>query len=257
MKSLFYLYILYQINIQPLGKGYIAWCVVEAPLFYPLCRNVPKRYLKKIIATPYTCERSKGLINSQEDGLQRHITKNKKEVELHIRNPGKIFEDDFIKSVPDYCWHKRLNDNAASWGEGNKTRFASTNECDFLLYDCKSRTLSALELKSTQSSLTFWRKDFEDDGLKHSFNIKKGQILGLKKWSKFLMNCGFVFNFRNNENRTLYVYIIDFLNYTSVLNKKSINMNDVLQMNPKEIENTILRTHYRYNLDEFLKEIQL
>ena len=70
------------------------------------------------------------------------------------RNEGKIFEDAFIKSVPDYCWHKRLNDNASSWANGSNTRFTSTNECDFLLFDCKTKTLNALELKTTKSNLT-------------------------------------------------------------------------------------------------------
>jgi len=173
------------------------------------------------------------------------------------RNPGKIFEDSFIKSVPDYCWHKRLNDNAASFGNGSNTRFASTNECDFILYDCNSRTLSALELKSTLSSLTFWRKDFDADGKKHSYQIKKNQILGLQKWDKYFINCGFVINFRNNENRTFFIKLDDFLNYTTTLSKKSININDVLQMNPVEIENKILRTHYRYDVDKFLNDIKL
>ena len=173
------------------------------------------------------------------------------------RNDGKIFEQCFIKSLPDYCWHKRLNDNAASWGNGTQTRFTSTNECDFLLFDCNSRTLSALELKTTSGSLTYWREDFENDGKKHSFQIKKNQILGLQKWSRFLMNCGFIINFRNKENRTFFVSIDDFLEYTSTLNKKSINMDDVLKMNPIEIESSLLRTNYRYNIDKFLKEIAL
>ena len=173
----------------------------------------------------------------------------------NIRNQGKIFEDDFVKSVPEYCWHKRLNDNAASWGNGTNTRFASTNECDFLLFNDSSRTLYALELKSTQSSLTFWRKDFEEkDGKKKSYNIKRNQIQGLQKWSSHLMNCGFIFNFRQHSNRTFFVMIDEFLDYTNDLDKKSININDVLQMNPIEIENEIMRTHYKYNLEKFLKE---
>lgn len=175
-----------------------------------------------------------------------------------IRNQGKIFEDDFIKSLNSDVWHKRLNDNAASWGNGTNTRFASTNECDFLLFDCNSRTLHALELKSTQGSLTFWRKDFEEKDKKNkSYNIKKSQINGLSKWSQYLMNCGFVFNFRQHDNRTFFVTIKDFLEYTNKLNKKSINMDDVMQMNPIEIENKINKTHYKYDLDKFLKEIKL
>ncbi len=174
-----------------------------------------------------------------------------------IVNQGKIFESDFIKSVPDYCWHKRLNDNAASWGNGTNTRFASNNECDFLLFDCNTRTLSALELKTTSGLLTFWRKDFENDGKSHSFQIKKNQILGLQAWSKYLMNCGFVINFRNKDNRTFFIMIDDFIDYTKDLGKKSINISDVLQMNPIEIKSKLLRTHYRYDIDEFLSKTQL
>lgn len=170
---------------------------------------------------------------------------------------GKRFESCFIKSVPDYCWHKRLNDNAASWGNGTQTRFTSTNECDYLLFDCNTRTLSALELKTTSGSLTYWREDFEEKGKKKNFQIKKNQILGLQKWSKYLMNCGFVLNFRNKGNRTFFVKIDNFLEYTSTLSKKSINIDDVLNMNPIEIENKLLRTNYKYDLDTFLKEIVL
>lgn len=173
------------------------------------------------------------------------------------QNEGKRFENSFIKSVPDYCWHKRLNDNAASWGNGTQTRFTSTNECDFLLFDCNTRTLSALELKTTSSSLTYWREDFENDGNKHSFQIKRNQILGLQKWSKYLINCGFILNFRNKQNRTFFVSIDDFLDYTSTLNKKSINMDDVLKMNPVEIESKLMRTNFKYNIDNFLKRISL
>lgn len=173
------------------------------------------------------------------------------------KSTGKIFENAFIKSVPDYCWHKRLNDNAASWGNGTQTRFTSTNECDFLLFDCNTRTLSALELKTTSSSLTFWRKDFEKDGKKNSYQIKKNQILGLQKWSKYLMNCGFVINFRNKDNRTFFVLIDEFLDYTSTLDKKSINIEDVLKMNPIEIENTLMRTNYKCDIDKFLKNTRL
>lgn len=173
------------------------------------------------------------------------------------RNDGKIFEDSFIKSVPDYCWHKRLNDNASSWSGGANTRFTSTNECDFLLFDCNTRTLSALELKTTKGSLTYWRKDFEEDGKKNTYQIKKNQILGLQKWNYFLINCGFIFNFREKDNRTFYVSVDDFLKYTSTLSKKSINIEDVLKMNPIEIESKLLKVNYRYNLEKFLNETKL
>ena len=125
------------------------------------------------------------------------------------------------------------------------------------MFDCRSRTLNALELKSTQSAVTFWRKDFEEDSKKHTYNIKKKQILGLEIWSNYLMNCGFVFNFRNHNNPTFFVRIRDVLSYTSKLNKKSLSIDDVLKMNPVKIKNELLRTNYKYDIDTFLEDIKI
>lgn len=125
------------------------------------------------------------------------------------------------------------------------------------MFDCNTRTLSAIELKSTQGTLTFWRKDFEEENPNQKYQIKKNQICGLQKWSKYLMNCGFIINFRNENNDTYFIYIDEFLNYTNHLNKKSINIEDVKNMNPIKIENDKLRTNYRYNIDQFLENIHL
>ncbi|MSS38955.1 hypothetical protein FYJ37_00970 [[Clostridium] scindens] len=171
---------------------------------------------------------------------------------------GKNFESQFIKSIPDYVLVKRLNDNASAWSGGTNTRFSSNNECDYIMSDDNTRTFYGLELKSTkEKSLTYWREDFEDKTKKQSFMIRKCQILGLKKWSKHLGVFGFVINFRSFNNRTFFVSINDFLNYTSSLNKKSINIDDVLLMNPIEIENKLLRTNYRYDIDKFLMDTRL
>ena len=51
--------------------------------------------------------------------------------------------------------------------------------------------------------------------------------------------------------------IDEFLDYTSTLSKKSINIDDVLNMNPIEIENNLIRTNYKYNMKKFLKETRL
>lgn len=177
------------------------------------------------------------------------------------KNVGKQFEENFINSIKavPYCWHKRLNDNASSWSGGSKTRFASTNECDFLLFDCKTLTLSALELKSFKDggSLTFWREDFESEEKQTGYNIKKSQINGMAKWLPYQMNCGFIFNIRNESNDTYFVMLDDFLKYTSALDKKSINEKDILGMNPIKIESKKMKTNYRYNVEKFLKEIHL
>ncbi len=170
---------------------------------------------------------------------------------------GKRFENAFKNSINEkHVLIKRLNDNAASFGESTNTRFTSTNECDFLLFENDTRTLYGLELKTTLGSLTYWRKDFEDKKKKQSFQIKKNQILGLEKFSQYDGGIfGFVINFRKtSENHTFFVSINDFLKYTNALNKKSINIHDVLQMNPIEIENRLLRTNYWYNLEKFFQD---
>jgi penicillin-binding protein-related factor A (putative recombinase) len=174
------------------------------------------------------------------------------------KNFGKVFENSFIRSLPDHVLHKRLNDNAAAWSGGNQTRFSSNNECDFILFDDNTRTFYGLELKSTKGkSLTYWRKDFEDKTKKQSFAIRKCQILGLKEWSKHLGVFGFIINFRSVDNKTYFITIDNFLAYTSTLSKKSINIDDVLAMNPIEIENKLLKNNYKYNVEKFLADTKL
>lgn len=171
-----------------------------------------------------------------------------------IRNPGKIFEDSFTKSVPDYVLVKRLNDNAAGWSQGSNTRFTSNNECDFLMFNDQTRVLYALELKSTKDkSLTYWREDFEDKDKHQTFQIRKCQILGLQKWSKFShCVCGFVINFRELDNRTFFIWITEFIEYTATLTKKSINIEDIMQMQPIEINSHLIRKNYKYDMEKFL-----
>lgn len=177
---------------------------------------------------------------------------------ISAQKEGKRFENAFIKSIPDYVLVKRLNDNASAWSGGTNTRFSSNNECDYILFDDHTRTFYGVELKTTKDkSLTYWREDFEDKTKIQSFQIRKCQILGLQKWSKHIGVFGFIFNFRNIKNKTYFVMIDDFLDYTSTLSKKSINHDDILNMNPIEIENNLIRTNYKYNIEKFLKETRL
>ena len=175
-----------------------------------------------------------------------------------IKNEGKIFEDSFVNSCPDYVLVKKLNDNAAGWSGGNNTRFSSNNECDFIMSNDRTRTLYGLELKSTKDkSLTFWREDFEDKNKKQTFQIRKCQILGLKKWNAHLGVFGFVFNFMSEKNETYFFIIYDFLIYTEKLDKKSINIKDIRKMNPIKIENNLVRTRYKYDIEKFMQDTRI
>lgn len=174
------------------------------------------------------------------------------------KNEGKVFEDSWKASVPDTCFIYRLNDNAGSFGGGDNLRFATSNICDYIMHDDLSNTMYCLELKSTKGgSFTYWRKDFENKDVKKSFMIKKNQILGLEKASKHKIVCGLVLNLRETTNHTYFVMIDDFISYTSTLDKKSINEDDIKQMNPILIEQTLKKVNYKYNVGKFLQETKL
>ena len=173
-------------------------------------------------------------------------------------NEGKRFENSWQSSVPDTCFIYRLNDNAGSFGGGDNLRFATSNICDYFMHDDTLNTMYALELKSTKNNtMTYWREDFDIKGKKQSFMIKKNQILGLQKASKHRIVCGFILNFRETTNNTYFIMIDEFIDYTSTLDKKSINENDVLNMNPILIEQTLKKVNYKYNVGKFLQETRL
>lgn len=179
------------------------------------------------------------------------------------KNAGKKFEDNWKSSCDklDYVLLKRLNDNASAWSGGSNTRFASKNECDFILFDSLRKIFYGIELKSTiHKSLTFWREDFEEydehgKKIKKHFMIRECQIKGLDNWSKYSNTvCGFIINFSAINNETFFVRIKDFLKYTNTLEKKSISYSDVLKMNPVKINSEKLRTNYKYDVEKFLEE---
>ena len=169
------------------------------------------------------------------------------------KDPGKIFEECIALSCPERILVKKLADNASSWSGGGNTRFASKNECDFIMHDEDTGTFYGLELKSTKgASFTFWREDFELDGKKRTYMIKKGQILGLKKWSEIHKGVfGFLLNFRTKGNATFFVPIQAFLSYTGELPKKRIDVSDVRAMGGIEIASRKLKVNYRYDMESF------
>lgn len=185
------------------------------------------------------------------------ITHIRLEVTNIAKNDGKRFEENWKASCNkiDYLLTKRLNDNASAWSGGLKTRFASDNECDYILFDSRRCIFFALELKSTtHKSLTYWREDFMDESKKSHFMIRKCQIEGLREWCEYENTvCGLLINFSKISNDTFFVDIRDFLSYTQDLDKKSINYSDVLKMNPIKVESKKLRTNYEYDVEKFLK----
>ena len=97
------------------------------------------------------------------------------------RNKGKIFEDDFKKSVPTDCVCHRLKDSPLTYIKCDGAKYTHDNPCDFFVFDGSHGKLFALELKST-SSLAFTVQMSDDEPKKM---IKYHQIKSLTELSKY------------------------------------------------------------------------
>ena len=162
---------------------------------------------------------------------------------IKIQNAGKLFENDFKKSIPDTCWVYRLRDNASSFANGDNTRFTSSNICDFILLDDNTKTLFLIECKSTKST-----------SLSLSM-LRENQIKGLFEATKHNLVAGLLVNFRNKDNDTFFIPIQEFINMLDTLNKKSFNLKDLENINAIRISSSKKRTRYSYDIAKFIKEV--
>lgn len=170
-------------------------------------------------------------------------------------NSGKRFEDNFKKSVPDYCYCHRLKDSSQSFVDSGLSDFSWQNPCDFYLYDTKNRIFYASELKSSkQKYITFENIDEEKPKKKM---IHKNQILSLIDIGKYDNTiAGFFFNFRDEEHnmeRTYFQNIDMFMKMYRNIGKWSFNEIDLLLYGGIKINGEKLKVNYRWNLDEFLE----
>ena len=160
-------------------------------------------------------------------------------------NVGKIFEQDFSKSVPADVLVYRLPDAAQSFGGGN-LRFSRKNPFDYILFN--QPTLFALELKTVKGKSISFERSKEDNG-----DIHYHQIVGLNEWNKYRGTiCGFIIMFRDLE-RTVFLPIATFNELMGNITKKSLNIND-LDGHVIEIGTEKVRTRYRFDIDKFLKD---
>jgi recombination protein U len=171
-------------------------------------------------------------------------------------NDGKIFEQDFRKSIPDSCYSLRLNDPAQSFNKANDgLRFSLHNPYDTILFDGKK--LYCFELKTSLNSLTFWKPEYEYKEKHQSINNKSNQIIGLTNASKFEnIIAGFIINFRSDINKTYFVSIDEFNKLINSISKKSFNCADVEKYTSAIlIEQQIKKVHYKYDDGKLLKQL--
>ena len=169
-----------------------------------------------------------------------------------MKNCGKQFEEDFMKSVPDYALKYRLPDSAQSFDHSDKLRFSRKSPFDYELFDSKKRILYALELKTVKGKSISFERTKEDKG-----DIHFHQIRELNNWNKYDGTvCGFIIEFRQLE-KTFFLDIEDFNKLSELVTKKSFSNDDLLTY---EIPHTIIsqqkkRTRSTYDVDTFLNSM--
>ena len=165
------------------------------------------------------------------------------------KNQGKIFEEDWKKSMPNYALLYRIPDPAQSFGGSNNLRFSRKPDFDFILWDSQRHILYALELKTVGGkSISFERSD-KDHG-----EIHANQINGLNKWNAYDgIVCGVIVNFRGIK-KTVFIDISEINRIINNTPKKSFNFDDLEkhQIKYTTISQWKLKTRYRYDADGFL-----
>lgn len=160
------------------------------------------------------------------------------------KNEGKKFEEDFQRSFDDNVYIHRVRDVQGYRG--------SMSLCDFILFD--KPNLFLLELKSTaQNSMPF-------------ANINWKQVEELNKLNVDGLFSGYVFNMRKHE-KTYFIptnIVHDFIStnnkqYESSkgsIGRKSFPI-EYIEDNGLLIEQSLIRTRYRYDIDKFRKDLTL
>lgn len=154
------------------------------------------------------------------------------------RNPGKKFEEDFVKSIPDRCDVTRLKD-AGGWSNATNMRFTSKNPCDFVVFSPDRAgdrgVLYKLELKSTQGkSLPF-------------SNIKEHQLDALCESDRKGVKAWFVINFRS-VNETYWVPAIFVRMQIEKGERKSLALAEARALG-RLIKQSLIRVRYKYDLE--------
>ncbi|MGM7720704.1 Holliday junction resolvase RecU [Metabacillus sp. Hm71] len=170
-------------------------------------------------------------------------------------NPGKIFEQDIETSCSEQnIFYYRIKDTFIPM-ELRKRVKVTKNDYDSFVY--KYPNLFPIEFKSTQN------KSFSFD----EKIIKKHQIEALEKAATYDgLIAGFIFNFREYDNKTLFVHIEDFIKYKKCaeegicemeyvkVNKSSIPL-EVCEQIGEPIHNVKKKIRYRYYINKLISSL--
>ena len=167
------------------------------------------------------------------------------------KSVGKVFEENWKKSVPENIWIYRPPDAAQSFNQSSKLRFSQKSPCDYMMFD--GYHFFCLELKSVSGkSISFERtKAKEDKG-----EIHYHQIEYLKSCLSFEnVIPGLIIDFRGTDN-TWFLHINQWDALINSIAKKSFNELDLLSYaHPILISKKKLKINYRYDINKFIQDV--
>lgn len=156
------------------------------------------------------------------------------------QNKGKIFEEDFKKSVPFEYFFYRFKDGTGNFNgqKNDNVRFQAKNMCD-----CEVMAEDHLFLLELKSHL----------GNSVGFNcIRKNQIEEMSKVDHKKIRAYFIFNFRDKE-KTYAVDAKQLKNFMETTERKSIPIS-WCEENGIEIIGQKKKVRYKYLLDRFFED---
>lgn len=164
------------------------------------------------------------------------------------KNVGKVFEENWKKSIPENVWYYRPPDSAQSFGSNSNLRFSAKSPCDCFMYN--GEVFYTLELKSVGTTSISFERTKEDKGVIHKHQIDK--LLEFSTYKNIVS--GLLLDFRLS-NKTYFCMIEEFVNMTNNLDKKSFNEKDLNEWcNPIVIEKKKLKVNYRYDVEGFIQK---
>ena len=167
------------------------------------------------------------------------------------KNVGKVFEENWKKSIPENVWYYRPPDSAQSFGTNSNLRFSAKSPCDCFMYN--GEVFYTLELKSVGTTSISFERNKEDKGVIHKHQIDK--LLEFSKYKNIIS--GLLLDFRLSD-KTYFCMIEEFKNMIDNLDKKSFNEKDLSEWcNPIVIEKKKMKVNYKYMVDTFLNDTRL
>lgn len=171
-----------------------------------------------------------------------------------MKNLGKIFEENWKKSVPNNVFFYRFRDSGSSYYGGNENlRFSISNIADCLLYDFPTG-LRLIELKNHKGksipiSCILGQKKANG---KYS---KEKQIKDLYEANNYTGVYSHIIVFFSDVERCFDLPIDKFVSFLHNKERESIPIS-YFQENGTEIETFKLRSNYRFNIEKWLICIQ-